>query len=166
MWCPQCGSSNDDSAAFCKTCGADLAKIRQQWQEPAGTGQGQPSYQQPAQPPSYQTQPPYQQQYQPTYQAPQYGAKPYGAVPRVSSYMGWAIAVLILFFWPTGIAAVVNASRVSSRLAVGDVAGAQEASRKAKMWCWITFAIGVVLAVIVGLAYYYAADRVVDIYNY
>ena len=48
--------------------------------------------------------------------------------------MGWAIATLILCFWPTGIVAVVYASKVGNRLAVGDVPGAQEASRKAKMW--------------------------------
>jgi len=69
--------------------------------------------------------------------------------------MGWAIATLILCFWPTGIVAVVYASKVGNRLALGDVLGAQEASRKAKMWCWITFGIGVawvVIAVIVAIA--------------
>ncbi len=73
-------------------------------------------------------------------------------MPNIPSYMGWAIAVLILCFWPTGIAAVVHASRVNSRLALGDIAGAQESSRKAKMWCWITFAIAVIWVIIAVIA--------------
>jgi hypothetical protein len=142
MWCPQCGGSNDDSARFCNACGLDLAQYRQQWQTP---GTQSPT-----------NQPPYQQQYQPTYQAPQYRPMAsYGAMPRVPSYMGWAIAVLILCFWPTGIAAVVYASQVGNKLAFGDIAGAQESSRKAKMWCWITFIVGIIivaLAIIIPLA--------------
>ncbi len=69
-------------------------------------------------------------------------------VPNIPSYLGWAVAVLILFFWPTGIAAVVYAARVNSRLALGDVAGAQEASRKAKMWCWVSFIVAIVVVVL------------------
>jgi hypothetical protein len=82
-------------------------------------------------------------------QAPGYQAIPrYGSVPHVPDYMGWAIATLILCFWPTGIAAVVYASRVGNRLAMGDVAGAQEASRLAKKWCWVSFIIALVGVVI------------------
>ncbi len=84
-------------------------------------------------------------------QQPGYG---YGTIPNIPSYMGWAIVTLILCFWPTGIVAVVYASKVGNRLALGDVPGAQEASRKAKMWTWITFGIGVagvVLAIIIGV---------------
>jgi hypothetical protein len=44
--------------------------------------------------------------------------------------------------------AVVFASRVGNKLALGDVPGAQEASRKAKMWCWITFGIAIAIWVI------------------
>jgi hypothetical protein len=156
MYCPQCGATNDDKAGFCSVCGLDLNKYREQWQDSGAqaTGQAQPAYMQPGGPsPAYQ-QPPYQQQYQPAYQQPPYQAPqyrqmaPYGAFPRIPNYLGWAIAVLILCFWPTGIAAVVYASQVDGRLAMGDIAGAQESSRKAKMWCWITFGIGVGLIVL------------------
>lgn len=107
-----------------------------------------PTYQQPYQsPPPYQSQPPYQQQYQ---QVPQpYG---YGNAPRIPSYLGWAIVTLILCFWPTGIVAVVYASQVGNKLAVGDFVGAKESSRKAKIWCWVTFGIamaGVVIAILI-----------------
>lgn len=165
MYCPQCGGTNDDTAKFCNSCGLDLAGYKEQWAGPVGeptapaqsTQQssaqpappyGQPdqsTYQQPYQAPY---QPPYQQQYPSTYQ-PQYRPiSGYVPPPNVPSYMGWAIAVLILCFWPTGIAAVVYASQVGNKLALGDIAGAQESSRKAKMWCWISFIIAIVWVVI------------------
>jgi hypothetical protein len=176
MYCPQCGNANDDAAAFCTSCGVDLQKYREQWSEsPAGSAEAaasqQPDVNQQAAAPSAYP-PPYQQQYQSPYQTtPAYQAPPayqpagypaagqqpgygYGTIPNIPSYMGWAIVTLILCFWPTGIVAVVYASKVGNRLALGDVPGAQEASRKAKMWTWITFGIGVagvVLAIIIGV---------------
>jgi len=167
MYCPQCGGTNDDSLRYCRTCGFDLEEYRRQWQEgqaqtpPQHTTPGGQQYQQgyargpqqgyqSTQPPSsYQPQP-YSNQY---YQQPQYGYG-YGNVERVPSHMAWAIITLILCFWPTGIAAVVYASRVGDRLAIGDIAGAREASRKAKMWSWISFGIalaGVVIAIIFSI---------------
>jgi hypothetical protein len=105
----------------------------------------------PHQGPPYPQQP-YQRYYPaPPYQPGQYTPGPYGMLPRVPSYLGWAIAVLILCFWPTAIPAVVFASQVDNRLAMGDVNGAMESSRKAKMWCWISFGIAIgfwVLAII------------------
>lgn len=85
-------------------------------------------------------------------------------VPNIPSYMGWAIATLILCFWPTGIVAVVYASKVGNRLAIGDVSGAQEASRKAKVWCWITFAIGLIGVVIAIVATLLLAAATITVY--
>jgi hypothetical protein len=169
MYCPQCGTNNGENDAFCKRCGGDLRKYKEQWSASAGgtaqagnTGAGSPSG----------SPPPDEQQYQPGYQAPPYqtgtghpsgGYAPggyyppagyyrpatyppaygYSPIPRVPSYLGWAIATLILCFLPTGIVAVVYATRVDNRLSFGDVAGAEDASRKARMWCWISFGIGV-----------------------
>lgn len=91
---------------------------------------------------------------QPAERAPaQQQAAPPGALPRVPSYMGWAIAVFFLCFWPTAIVAMVNAGRVSKRLAVGDITGAQQSSRKAKVWCWISLVIGIIAWVIIILTY-------------
>jgi hypothetical protein len=163
MYCPQCGNINDDSIRFCTKCGFNLEEHRRQWSESvagqnsvgeqAPPPEGQPVGQVTPPPGTYP--PPYAQQYQPQYQtAPTYQpgyyqpAPAYGAIPNIPSYLGWAIATLILCFWPTGIVAVVYASRVGNRLALGDVPGAQEASRKAKMWCWITFAIAIAVWVI------------------
>ena len=149
MYCPQCGATNEETAGTCASCGLDLEKYRQQWQT-SGVQTTDPQGQQV---PAYQ-QPPYQQDYQRAYQAPPYQTPQYrplgvyGVVPRIPNYLAWAIVVLVLCFWPTGIAAVVYASQVDNRLALGDIAGARESSRKAKMWCWITFGIGVGLVVL------------------
>ena len=152
MYCPQCGGNNEDSAKFCTKCGLDLDKHRQPPQGPGAESTGQQTGQQP---PPYQQQ--YQQQYQQTRQPPpQYfqPASAHGAVPRIPSYMAWAIVTLILCFWPTGIVAVVYASQVGNKLTLGDYAGAQESSRKAKVWCWVTFGIaiaGIVIGIIVAV---------------
>jgi hypothetical protein len=136
-------------------------------QRPPQGPYGAPPYQGPPHEGPYYQGPPYQQQYQRGYQPPPYqpqpgyyqARSPYGSMPRIPSYLGWAIAVLILCFWPTGIAAVVFASQVDNKVALGDIAGAMESSRKAKMWCWITFGIaiafwviGIAIAIIVATA--------------
>jgi hypothetical protein len=44
--------------------------------------------------------------------------------------------------------AIVFAAQVNSKLAAGDIAGAREASAKAKLFCWIAFGIGIALSLI------------------
>jgi Interferon-induced transmembrane protein len=66
----------------------------------------------------------------------------------VPNYMVWAVLVTLFCFIPTGIAAIVFASQVSTKLAAGDHAGAMDSSRKAKMWCIISAVVGPVFAVI------------------
>jgi hypothetical protein len=173
MYCPQCGGTNDDAARVCSVCGMDMEKYRQQWaSSPGAQSAGQPPYQQSApayqqpyqqpaqQAPAYQQayQQPYQQPYQQQYQAPyqqQYVVPQYrpisssGFIANVPSYMGWSIAVMIVAFCLSGfgflgIIALVYSSQVGNKLAIGDYAGAQHSSGRAKMWCWITF--GVMLA--------------------
>ena len=78
------------------------------------------------------------------------GFAPYSTTPgQVTNYLVWAILVTLFCFLPTGIAAIVFASQVNTKLAAGDVAGAVEASNKAKMWTIISAVVGVVVLVIV-----------------
>ena len=75
----------------------------------------------------------------------------------VPSYLGWAAALLAFCWlaWPAAVTALVHASRAESRVKGGDPAGAREASRKAKEWCWIAFGAGLVLwAVVLTLVVY------------
>lgn len=49
---------------------------------------------------------------------------------------------------PLGIVAIVYASQVNSKWAMGDVAGARAASDNAKMWASISIGIGIVLVIL------------------
>jgi hypothetical protein len=66
------------------------------------------------------------------------------AQPTVPNYLWQSIVVTACCCLPFGIAAIVFAAQVNSKLAAGDVQGAMESSRKAKMWCWIAFGLGLV----------------------
>lgn len=69
---------------------------------------------------------------------------PPGAVPAatVPNYLVFAILTTVLCCLPAGIPAIVYAAQVNSKLQIGDIAGAQNASSNAKMWCWIAFGLG------------------------
>jgi hypothetical protein len=81
-----------------------------------------------------------------------YGTRPMTTRPPVQNYLVWAILVTLFCFLPTGIAAIVFASQVNTKLAAGDHAGAVEASNKAKMWTIVSAVVGVLFFVIVFAA--------------
>ena len=75
------------------------------------------------------------------------------AVPQVygPNYLVFAILVTVLCCLPAGIPAIVYAAQVNGKLQAGDVAGAQAASKNAKMWCWIALGAGIAVFAIYGL---------------
>ncbi len=74
---------------------------------------------------------------------------PSGPLPRsVPTYLVQAILVTLLCCLPFGVVAIVYAAQVNSKLGVGDFDGAEEASRKAKKWCWISLGVGLAFMVI------------------
>jgi hypothetical protein len=60
----------------------------------------------------------------------------------VPNYLVFAILATVFCCLPTGIPAIVYAAQVNSKLQLGDLAGAQLASKNAKMWCWISLGVG------------------------
>lgn len=66
----------------------------------------------------------------------------------IENYLVFAILSTVLCCLPAGIVAIIYAAQVNSKAQMGDLAGAKAASDNAKMWCWISFGLG--LAVIVG----------------
>lgn len=66
----------------------------------------------------------------------------------VPNHLVFAILVTVLCCLPSGIAAIVYAGQVNAKLQGGDVAGAQLASKNAKMWCWISVGAGVAVMLI------------------
>ena len=61
---------------------------------------------------------------------------------QVPNYLVQAILVTIFCCLPFGIVAIVFAAQVNGKLQAGDISGAMESSRKAKMWSWLGFGIG------------------------
>jgi hypothetical protein len=85
------------------------------------------------------------------YQPYQQAGWPPAAAPPVKTYLVPAILVTLFCFWPTGIAAIIFAAQVSSKLGVGDYQGAVYASKQARLWTKVSLIVFGVL-VVVGLA--------------
>jgi hypothetical protein len=72
----------------------------------------------------------------------------FAAAPAIENYLIPAVLVTLCCCLPGGIVAIVYAAQVNSKAAAGDVAGAMEASRKAKLWTWISAGAGIVISII------------------
>jgi len=71
----------------------------------------------------------------------------------IQNYLVFAILTTVLCCLPAGIPAIVYAAQVNGKLQAGDIAGAKAASDNAKMWCWISFGLGLgVVAIYIVLA--------------
>jgi hypothetical protein len=116
---------------------------------------GQPGHGQPGQPPAPYGQapqsPPFGEPQQPDgqqpYGTPQMGYPPAPGGVRPYNYLAWAILSIFLF-WPTGIAAIINATKVDPAWQMGNAPLAQEHSNKAKKFSLIGTIIGSVCFVI------------------
>jgi uncharacterized membrane protein YvbJ len=67
----------------------------------------------------------------------------------VPNYLVFAILATVFCCLPLGIPAIVYAAQVNGKLQAGDLAGAQQASNNAKMWCLISAGAGL----LIGLLY-------------
>jgi hypothetical protein len=76
-------------------------------------------------------------------------AYPPNLVPStIPNYLVQSILVTLFCCLPLGIVAIINAAQVNNKITAGDMAGAMEASKKAKMWCWWSFIPALVFWVI------------------
>lgn len=73
------------------------------------------------------------------------GFNPLPPSSDIPNYLWQSIVVTLCCCLPFGIVAIVYAAQVKSKAGVGDYTGAQEASNKAKMWCWIGFGVGLLI---------------------
>jgi hypothetical protein len=69
----------------------------------------------------------------------------------VQNYLVFAILATVFCCLPAGIPAIVYAAQVNGKLQVGDIAGAQAASKNAKLWCMISAGAFLGIAVIYGI---------------
>jgi hypothetical protein len=104
VYCPKCGTQNEDNTWKCVSCGEVL-------------------------------------------QAASPGAPP----QKIPNYLAQSILVTLLCCLPLGIPAIVYSAQVNTKAQAGDIAGAMECSRKAKMWGWISFGVGLVGGIIYAI---------------
>jgi hypothetical protein len=71
-----------------------------------------------------------------------------GSTAEIPNYLIPAIVATIFCCPPLGIASIIFAAQVNSKIAAGDTAGALEASRKAKMFMFINIGVGLVFWII------------------
>lgn len=67
---------------------------------------------------------------------------------QISTYLVPSILCTLFCCLPFGIVAIIYAAQVGSKQGAGDFAGAMESSRKAKMWCWLSFGFGLGVSLI------------------
>jgi hypothetical protein len=73
------------------------------------------------------------------------------AFPKPNNYLVWSIVATVLCCLPVGAVGIYFALQVDKRYAIGDVAGAEAASKQARLWaiiaagasvvCWVTYFI-------------------------
>lgn len=61
----------------------------------------------------------------------------------IPTYLAQSILVTLCCCIPVGIPAIVYAARIENLIRLGQYAEAEDCSRKAKMWCWIAFGVGI-----------------------
>ena len=80
----------------------------------------------------------------------------YGSPPP--NHLVWAILSTLFCCLPLGIVSIVYAAQVNGKYASGDIAGAQESSRKAKQFAIWSAVVGVIVVVIYLLVIVAAAS--------
>jgi hypothetical protein len=129
--CPNCGTSNLDNASICVNCGRPLAGGAPP-PPPPPTAQATYTPPPPSAPPRFET--------------------PHAApVQQIPNYLWQSIVVTLCCCLPLGIVAIIFAAQVNDKLRRGDIGGAMEASKKAKMFCLIAFGLGLVVIAIYAI---------------
>jgi interferon-induced transmembrane protein len=72
---------------------------------------------------------------------------------KIDNYLVLAIVVTVLCCLPLGIVGIVYAAQVNPKVQAGDLAGAQEASRKARLWTLWGLGLGLTLYLLYGLVF-------------
>jgi hypothetical protein len=71
-----------------------------------------------------------------------------GSTAEIPNYLIPAIVATIFCCPPLGIASIIFAAQVNSKMAVGDTEGARESSRKAKQFLLISVGLGLVFWIV------------------
>jgi hypothetical protein len=66
----------------------------------------------------------------------------------IANHLVQAILVTLFCCLPFGIPAIVYAAQVNGKVEAGDIDGARDCAKKAAMWAWISFGVGLVVQLI------------------
>jgi hypothetical protein len=66
--------------------------------------------------------------------------------PQINNYLIPAVLSAFCCCLPLGVVAIIYAAQVNTKLSAGDIAGAQAASKNAKMWSWIALGAGALIS--------------------
>lgn len=75
----------------------------------------------------------------------------------IPNHFTFAIIATILFFWPTGIPAIICASKVNGFIAEGDLERAKITSKKARNWSILSVIVGLVLIIFIFILIIFSA---------
>ncbi|MEC5126931.1 CD225/dispanin family protein [Verrucomicrobiales bacterium BCK34] len=67
---------------------------------------------------------------------------------NIPNYLWQSIVCMVLCCLPLAIPALIFATKVKPAIEMGKLDEARDASKKAKMWCWIAFGVGLVVQVL------------------
>jgi len=148
MFCPNCGANNADTASVCVQCNQPIPQFS--------------SAPLPPEPPPA-----------PPVSVPGASVTPAASSPAMASvpnYLVFSIIQAVVSLMCCGltcgigliplalaIVALIFSAQVSSKLGANDVAGAQAASKNAKLFNWITLGLLIGVAVVYGLLVFFGA---------
>ena len=73
---------------------------------------------------------------------------PNTAPANIPNYLVFSILTTIFCCLPAGVVSIVYAAQVNGKIQAGDIAGAMEASKNAKLWAMISAGVGVAIIVL------------------
>ncbi len=135
VYCPKCNAFNDDNADRCAQCDHVLQRL----QEIPESEEVQPG-----------DAPPARRARTSGERSTRRGHAPRESIP---TYLVPAILCTCFCCMPLGIVAIVYAAQVSGKLAATDNSGAQKYSANARLWCWLSFGLGLIANVLVFIVW-------------
>lgn len=148
MFCPKCGQEVGEYTRICPACGELLESTPATQPQPSPNNASQLNT---------SPQPDYS-----NYQQPQPNS--YQQIPAIPDYKVQSILLIVfsalccfscigLVALAFAIVALVTSSKIPQHISAGNIDLAREASKKAKMWCWISFGV-LILSIVLVVVYY------------
>jgi hypothetical protein len=164
MYCPKCGSEVGNYVLICPSCGELLGQDEQSGdqQNASNTNSGNVNH-------NYQRNQNYTNYYNqnaPVSQIPEYKVK--SILLIVASSVLCCFTCISIFALPFAIIALVTSNRIQTHVSAGNIELAMEDSKKARMWCWVSFGIiiGAVILAVIWFVYLFTSGMYHEFIEY